>query len=127
MGRIVPKSSSQGIDTRLIQLDAGEVAVITFAPDKPGGVRGRVGWDNGGVSWILKPQAEGNQISVAVDYSLYNEGDEDWTPHELSPFTAVRQDGESLRIARIRFSNGAGSSAINVSMSSDAKFTAEIL
>ena len=121
MGREIPKSSSQGLDTRLLELNAGETAIITFAPDQPGGVSGRVNWLDGGVSWSLKAQNDGDAIDVAVDYSLFDKGDEDWTPHQESPFTETHQDAETYRISRMRFTNNSGVS-IWVSISSNAKY-----
>ena len=125
MANVTRKKSAQGLDTRLIELDAGESATITFAPDKPGGVGGKVMWVDGGVTWAIKPKTEGDSINVSVEYSLYDSGDEDWTPHEDSPFTAVHQDGEFARISRIKLTNDAGSNTVYIPISSNGNFTVE--
>ena len=125
MADITQKIAAQALDVRLVELDAGETLTIAFRPEKnnaPGGAA--VNWTNGGAPWTIKPKVDDEEIEVAVDYSLYAEGDEDWTPHQLSPFTEIRQDVECFRVERMRFANAADSNTVYVTVASNAPFTA---
>ena len=126
MASVTDKIASQARVAKLIALAAGEVATIALRPERDGGPAASVNWIDGGISWTIKPQTAGDAISVSVDYSLYAEGDEDWTPHEESPFTAVKQDAEVFRFDRIRFTNpSSGSNPIYVTLASNALFRVE--
>ena len=113
------RPSSQGLDSRIISLDAGEVAVVKF--DK-----GPVQWTNGGVAWTIQPETAGESIEVAVEQSLLSDGDEDWTEDENSPFSETRQDAEFVRINRLRFSNAAASNTVTISVLCSAPFTVDL-
>ena len=123
MASVDQKISPQALGARLISLAADETAVVTLTPDKPGGPAAAVNWLNGGVAWHILPKTADDAIDVDVDYSLFGAGDDDWAPHDSSPFTAAKRGGDAIRYARIRFSNKAASKPVNISVSTNAPFS----
>ena len=123
MASVTEKSSSQSLACRLIQLDAGESAIVTFAAPNNRGPGSMVNWGGGGASWSVVPTS-GNledDIEFSVDYSLFREGDEDWINHIDSPFEEAKQENEWGRCDRIRFTND-GAASIYVTVGSNDRF-----
>ena len=121
MATVTQKSSSQAIDVRLIVLDPNEAVIVHLAT--AGTTPGTIKWEMGGLSWNARP-ASGNSMLLMVDYSNYDEGDEDWVEHVDSPFRRPKMENEWGRCQRIRFTND-GTSVINLSVTSNGKFMIE--
>lgn len=114
--------TSQSLDTRLIELDGGEQATITFRSAR----RGKVMWYDGGVSWSLKEKdASLSTFSVRVEHSLLPHGDH-WVEDRDSPFGENVQGIELSRMERVRFTNLDGSNTVHIVVASPANYTAEI-
>ena len=122
MATVTRKRSAQSLDARFIALTTGEVATVKFASPETSWRASNVNWSDG-LSWSIKPQAEGSGFSVRVDYSLFLDGDDDWTAHFESPLTEEKQEAEFSRIDRIRFTVDSGS--VYISIGSPALFTVE--
>jgi len=122
MASFVRKISAQALDVRLITLLPGDVVTVKLIPENTDGTRGAVKWEMGGVSWSIRPIVDGNPVNVAVDYSLYQEGEEDWVPHVDSPFEEAKQENEWGRCDRIRFTHN-GNANCYVTVASNGKYS----
>jgi len=122
MASFVRKTSAQALDVRLITLLPGDVVTVKLIPENTDGTRGAVKWEMGGISWSVIPIVPGNPVNVAVDYSLYQEGEEDWVPHVDSPFRKAKQENEWGRCDRIRFTHN-GNSNCYVTVASNGKYS----
>lgn len=111
---------SQGLDTIAASLATNETLTIAFADARDA----RVPWGDGGVSWTVEPETDGNAIAGNVQHSLLPEGDY-WSHDPESPFDGPIQGNEEHRIERIRFTN-TGANAIVVTLNSGSKFTEDL-
>ena len=118
MASVTRHTSHQAISIAEIDLDLNEVAVVDLDHLRNAKVR----WDDGGVSWTINAQNDGDNISVKVEHSLMPEGDDAkyWVEDFESPFTKATQGNEHFRVQRIRFTATSGD--ITVVVASASKF-----
>ena len=97
-----------------VDLDAGEIVTfdLTYKTNPP------VMWENGGVSWTVKPTTEGGSFNCKVEHSLMPKGYDQpkyWTEDEDSPYTSEVEGNEHFRVQRVRFTATTGNITVVLS------------